>query len=771
MSINILDMESMTSDESSRALSFALTHTGGKPIIFNMLKIILISLLLAPAPLLADTNATTTTTVAEDSKSQALRAYFRDRAQLQITLDKNVVTRFQLAAKALESGDGQTAKEQLEGLQKQLPEIHDYIVAMRARALTLTGELDEAQKEWMWLVKHYRLSKHAVDAYYALADLSWREGENALAKTYYEAALKREKRSDRAAVARYNLALMAEREKRFDDAAETWANLAYIKIQDPFSELAREHHEKLVTQRKAKAPSFYFMAEYAGRLIDKRLFEKSAAVREKLAEDANTVSRMRKIKELQGVEAYKKKDYQLAKNYFASLAEENSGAKRQEYQYWLARTFSSNDEKTEAIKLYQALSKSYGKRQDARKFLFKAAWMAFNAHEHRLALQLFDEYIRQYPDDGSVDSALWFKGWNAWRLGDFPVALQTFQELNKRFPRSSLTERSDYWQGRALFKMGKHEEGTALFAKLLTKTPFSYYAVMARQRLEQAGKNLDDLLRPEDLQEAIYSKVACGKKIFDWKQPSARRLIQLWSLGLEEDAARLVRSLKVRDAVTKDDEAYSRARLYFALNAYHSSFRRTVRSFGRKLKALPTSESLPVFRMAYPDAHRSLVQSAALEFELSPNLIYSVMRQESAFMTLARSWASARGLMQVIPPTGEKIAEHLEFEDFDPDLLNKPEVNIRFGAWYLSQLLEKYSGQLIPTICSYNAGPKAVTNWLDRFPELANDEFIEEIPYKETRGYVKRVLGNLAVYQMLYEGKWLQTATHVPKTYKDNIMF
>src|SRR5206468_103833 len=132
-------------------------------------------------------------------------------------------------------------------------------------------------------------------------------------------------------------------------------------------------------------------------------------------------------------------------------------------------------------------------------------------------------------------------------------------------------------------------------------------------------------------------------------------------------------------------------------------------------------------------------------------LVLAVMRQESAFHPRARSTAAARGLMQIIPSTGRRIAEALGERLFTTQALDSPEISIRFGTWYLGRLLYKFHGNLVAAVAAYNSGPQAVTHWIDVAGGKPSDEFVEEIPFRETRNYVRHVLGNLAVYSALYD--------------------
>jgi soluble lytic murein transglycosylase len=133
---------------------------------------------------------------------------------------------------------------------------------------------------------------------------------------------------------------------------------------------------------------------------------------------------------------------------------------------------------------------------------------------------------------------------------------------------------------------------------------------------------------------------------------------------------------------------------------------------------------------------------------VEPGLIYALMREESGYSPTAVSITGARGLLQIMPETGERLARDLALANFTTDDLFAPDVNMQLGSHYLRELLERFGDQKSAAIASYNAGPGAVSRWLDS--SLEDDEWVESIPYEQTRAYVKRVLRSLHVYRVLY---------------------
>ena len=154
-------------------------------------------------------------------------------------------------------------------------------------------------------------------------------------------------------------------------------------------------------------------------------------------------------------------------------------------------------------------------------------------------------------------------------------------------------------------------------------------------------------------------------------------------------------------------------------------------------------------QLIFPKPYYEHVTESANRFGISPEFIYSIMRQESAFDPRARSHMDAFGLMQLIPKVAQKSAEAFNIRFEKPEDLYDPQTSISLGAAHLRHLWDKYSGQLILATASYNANEKAITGWLKTRYRGDTLEFIEDIPYEETRNYIKLVLRNLVFYQVV----------------------
>lgn len=716
--------------------------------------------------------------------------------------------RFLAARAALRLGEGEEAHLHLTNLEKELPEVTDFVSYYRGMALRQQGRWAEALEVWQKTLTAHRDSPLADDMVFHVADAHFALGDYGAADAAYARATRSVRRSLHLSVARFNTGRIAEAQSRWRDAGWIYRNIAFHHPTDPFAAKADERLQRLVKEGRVRVPSFAQRVARIDRLLGARSLVQARSELLALSQKRLSAARGRAVAYRFGRLHYSEKNFEDAIERFSTLAESSSGRRRLTYQKWVARCYSAADRFDQAIALYLEIAERYRGSRDGRAALFKAAWLAYDGRRWDEALRLFGRFVARYPWDGSVDEALWYMAWNAYRLGDLPTATSSLLRLREKVPASSLVQRTHYWEGRLRVEMGELDHALAAYQAAIDADPLSYYGVIAQQQRSSLVREtapvayghggpmlaslatlaeVPELPSPQELQHESFEPskedlpevpsyrdgqgagLPWGGAALDWSSRAGRRALQLMRLGLNPTAAALVRKLPALEGQDSKTVAYSRARLAHALGDFNFAYTTMHAAFGKEITGIPRGSKRRYFQMAYPQAHDALVRKAATEFGVSRWLVLAVMRQESAFRTGALSWANAHGLMQIIPPTAERIAGALGVTDFDGTMTHDPKIGVRFGAWYLAQLLQKFHGNTALALGSYNAGPRAMSRWVDGRMGDTLDKFIEEIPYRETRHYVKTVLGNLAVYRFLYEGRVVAFPEMVPESYLDNI--
>ncbi|MBI3181960.1 MAG: transglycosylase SLT domain-containing protein [Myxococcales bacterium] len=366
---------------------------------------------------------------------------------------------------------------------------------------------------------------------------------------------------------------------------------------------------------------------------------------------------------------------------------------------------------------------------------FLVGWLDLQAGRYADAVRAFELFEKRHGGSRKRDEAAWFKALSLLELESWAEAAAALEALCADFPRSSLVPQARYWAIRAGQLEAKGKDGEELafeYEAVVAQFPGSFYSLLASERLRELGREPKaafpepprqlDTEPPKELALALALRSA--GLLRDWAEETQARLSQVRSA---EQALRFGHALQ-----SLGEYGYAHAlaaRLLWGA------------AYGAK-------EPFALALM-YPRAFRPGVEKWAQQNGLDPYLIWAVMRRESAFRPEVASAADARGLMQVIPPTAEAIARETNEEVPSPEELFAPEVNLRLASWYLSALRRRF-GHPALAVAAYNAGPGPVVKWANERAELPLDLWVEEIPYKETRGYVKQVVADYFVYRSLY---------------------
>lgn len=310
-------------------------------------------------------------------------------------------------------------------------------------------------------------------------------------------------------------------------------------------------------------------------------------------------------------------------------------------------------------------------------------------------------------------------------------AAEVFEGYLDAFPRGRRWDEARYWAAWTRRELGEEGAARVHVQRIRERDPFSYYAILGSRLLgEDYAPAIPDGTEPPEVP-------AIGEAL--------DRIRVLSEAGLDEAVPDRIYRLRERYAASDD------SLLRLSLELSERGFSLEGITLGWELRRRGRDWDRWLVRAVYPFPYRQLVRLEAEEWGLEPVYLAALIRQESAFAAGARSGAGAMGLMQVVPSTGRNLARSVGPEPFAEHVLLRPEVNLHLGAAFLSRLHERFGERTALVLAAYNAGPSRARRWQSVFPEAEDPlRFTERIPFRETRGYVKRVTRNVELYRWLY---------------------
>lgn len=444
----------------------------------------------------------------------------------------------------------------------------------------------------------------------------------------------------------------------------------------------------------------------------------------------------------------------------------------------------------DAEKSYLLVARSHCAEDVRAKALFAAGKAAQSGSRYAVAVRLFAELERTFPQQSVADDARLFGALSSLELGDeahftdllssmpddypdgdmlpegcFRLALRRmekhdFQSAERPLSRAverlapgepgrggDFAGRERYFLARAWVETGEKERGLAGYEKLIAELPLGYYVRAAYSALAA----VDPARAEKAVQQSAELAVSEAPSI---RRPPAqlsvgfKRALELASVG-ELDWVRAELALLSAESAAPE-LAFNAAVLYARAGAVKLSSDAARSVFGKLPPRFPAGAWLDAWKLAYPRPYVDIVSEQAKKNALPSSLIYAIMREESAFDADAESPADAYGLMQLILPTARIAAKPLGLPH-DRVSLKRPSVNIPLGARVLGKYTEQFPEDPLLAIAAYNAGPGAAKRWRKERGGASFDLWVELIPYVETRRYIKRVLGSAAVYAIVYE--------------------
>lgn len=404
-----------------------------------------------------------------------------------------------------------------------------------------------------------------------------------------------------------------------------------------------------------------------------------------------------------------------------------------------------DDDDAEAIDTYERLVRDHPRHSLADDALWQAAKAAERIDDFARAGQLYQRLVDGYVDSPFRDEASWNSGFMSYCREQYWAALKTFDAVSREAREPHIVDQSLYWAGKSAQQLRASREASDFYRRAASHFPRSYYSARAVS-IGYGHPERSPALRAYSWESSAADEVEIGLSSLRGVDGLARGalLAQLGLTGLARaelaDVERLNRDDTAALRVIRDH--------YERLGILDRALLLSTRIFA----AAQDSSEIP---RLYPSYYWDQVAAAASETGLDPYLVLSVIRQESYFDKDAVSRAGALGLMQIMPQTGRRLARSMGVRPYERDLLLDPDVSIRMGTRFLSEQVRSFTAGPAGLVgvelglAAYNAGPRVARRWMKRFPHDDPDAFIERIPYKETRLYVKKVLKSYTIYKKL----------------------
>ena len=644
--------------------------------------------------------------------------------------DDRIQLLYQAAICARALGQPAEAYEHLEQLKNSIPELEDYRRFWMAGALAEMGELEaatEAYDDFILTSKnddltdtaHQQLaSLHAAAKDYEQALLTYRRllprQPDKIPEWHYQMAQIHEERGDHTRARRLRMQLIKEHPTHHR-ALSTLPQL-------PRAKTPEEHHAWALVyfnhgQHKQAAKSFErFLKNHPRHQL-------AAEVRYKLG-----------------------RAYQKDRQYDKALKAFNRAYEQHYYRsalYRMAEVLVRLNHEIKAVATFEKFSRLYPKHDLADDALWQAAKATERNNQFSRAEKFYQKLSAGYPDSKYRDEAWWSVGFTHYCRRQFGSALKVFREVSRMAREPHIVDQSLFWAGKAAEHLDREEESQAYFAEAAGGFPRSYYSTRATtlgfgKALTIESPRLQTSLQLDSLDSSSFKENGHLKR--------SRILQKLGLVHLAEGELQQAEKLNRSDI----DTLKKIRDHYESLGALNRALRLSI-----IIAASDVGHS--EYHHLYPHYYWRQVEEAARESRIDPHLVLSVIRQESYFSKDAVSRVGAIGLMQIMPQTGHELARQLGLNQFERTALFDPDISIRLGSRFLGDQVRQFATG--PTrklgfelgLAAYNAGPHVAHKWVQRFSYEDPDAFVERIPFKETRLYVKLVLKNYAIYKVLSE--------------------
>ncbi|MGI8898983.1 MAG: transglycosylase SLT domain-containing protein [Pyrinomonadaceae bacterium] len=624
----------------------------------------------------------------------------------------------------------------------------DYALFMRGNALEQTGRLAEARISYEQAARDYESSTRARDAKLRVAGLAIKSGEAPAVPSLLSDLTARD---DPAA-----LLLIGDTYRGSDKirALAAYRRIYFFAPSSPESATAASLISQLnstlspatAAEALARADKLYDVYKHSDAL---QAYTEAFAKFPVLATPKNQLRRG-----ISATNAKKTDEAVAALNNVPSSA----GDARAEALYYLAQNYARGRQWDQARTTVEELRRSFPNSSFTPRALVLVGQAAEDAKNLSDASYFLRTAVSSAPGSAEVAQAQFDLAWLAHEAKNYPESSRMLTEHLAYYvdKNNDNRGRAGYWAARDSERAGKLFEARALYEAMLGRYDANWYGYLAKQRLEamtRAGKVQAKTLEPDSVVARAVANLQTVTVAEETATPVEESRItkadQLTNIGVDEWA--------LEELALASESAPNSPKVNLAIAQVYRSQEENVRALNALRKSFPdysqmkpeemTREEWDVF---YPLAYWDIIVQESRAKNLDPYQVAGLIRQETVFITMARSSARAYGLMQLLVPTGQLTARKYGVDrSITAESLFEPRLNIQLGTAYLRDQIDKF-GRIEYVAAAYNAGPMRAVQWRASLP-AEMDEWAEAVPFKETRGYIQGIVRNRLQYERLYD--------------------
>lgn len=379
--------------------------------------------------------------------------------------------------------------------------------------------------------------------------------------------------------------------------------------------------------------------------------------------------------------------------------------------------------------------------QKSSRFADAGLWnLAIRAATHPASLAYYRQIASKYPTSRYAPESAWWLAWEDVKTGHGTQALAAMKNGASQYANARAGTRFAYWIGKLYERLGKKDLAKAAYQRTVTMQPWSYYSYRAQARLAALNGGRDEGWRTVPARKVAWS--ADTAEQWDWPEPPKELAEQ------EGETVAVLTELRQWDECLDllPDKKEGALRAFYLAKTDQPL--KAINAAVPELKGAPQKTEL--WQLAYPLLHARQIAREGPSKQVDPLLVQALIREESRYNAAAVSSSNALGLMQLLPGTAYGVAKRLGIKLSGVQDVHDPKVNITLGTDYLGYVHRRFNGNSLFAVASYNGGPNAVARWAKTLP-ADTDVFVENIPYKETRDYVRKVFGSYWNYRAIYQ--------------------